>query len=232
MIIRYNFKATKYIYCNMKIKYLLMFAILILLKMQSYGQTYISQKQSYYEKNNCIYVTGEKVVKINGNNFELDLPNQTEKYTGTFSSIKNETQNGEKIKVYYIDGGGLIVLRKDQILANLYATKFETSINYFLANYIEPTETEKLAIKKKNEEQVAKNIFESDKKIMGELTAQCIRDKKVRIGMIDEALPLILGSAKKINTTETATGKHKQFVYDKMYIYSENGIVTAIQTEE
>ena len=216
----------------MKIKYLLTFAILILLIMQSYGQTYISQKQSYYGKNDWIYVTGEKVVKINGNNFELELPNQTDKYTGTFSSIKDETQNGEKIKVYYIDGGGLIVLRKDQILANLYATKYKTAFNYFLSNYVEPTETEKLAIKKKNEEQVAKNIFEADKKIMGELTAQCIRDKKVRIGMIDEALPLILGSPTKINITETAKGIHKQYVYYQMYIYSENGKVTAIQTEK
>ncbi|MDP3445248.1 MAG: hypothetical protein Q8T08_20500, partial [Ignavibacteria bacterium] len=86
--------------------------------------------------------------------------------------------------------------------------------------------------KKKREIETEKSIFELNEKIFGEFTAICIKEKQVKIGMWDEALPLILGTPKKINTTETANGISRQYVYYKMYIYSVNGKVTTIQREE
>lgn len=50
------------------------------------------------------------------------------------------------------------------------------------------------------------------------------------IGMTEsEVLASKWGSPKKRNETITATGKREQWVYDKGYIYFENGYVTAIQ---
>ena len=65
----------------------------------------------------------------------------------------------------------------------------------------------------------------------GELTANCIRDKKIKPGMKEIGIILIKGQPNKINTTETEHTISNQYVYDEMYVYTENGIVTTIQTE-
>ncbi|MCK9627511.1 MAG: hypothetical protein M0R37_02840 [Bacteroidales bacterium] len=216
----------------MKIKYLLTFAILMLLKMQSYGQTYISQKQSYYIDGKEVFFQGEKKI-ILGDTLIVEIPNHPTLY-GNITFDESSLKDG--YKTYKIKGGGLILIFKDQIIANLFDTKYKIAITYFLPineKGVLVTLQERKNIADKEYNKIEEELHNQYIKLYGELTADCIKDRKLRIGMKDAAIMFVLlKRAININTTETATGIHKQFVYDKMYIYSENGIVTAIQTEE
>lgn len=52
------------------------------------------------------------------------------------------------------------------------------------------------------------------------------------IGMTEtEVLNSTWGSPKKVNTTTTKYSIHKQWVYDRGYIYFDNGVVSSIQTK-
>lgn len=51
-----------------------------------------------------------------------------------------------------------------------------------------------------------------------------------KIGMTeDEVLNSTWGYPQKRNTSEFTNGTHEQWVYEKGYIYLDNGIVTSIQ---
>ncbi len=213
----------------MKTKLTLLFALL--LNLTIIAQTFISQKQSYFGDNGKIIIEGERKVIIDGGKFSMLLPNNTE-FKGTLKFTSEKIVNGFNQKIYNIDGDGLIVLNEDNVFANLYATRYETAITYFLENYVELTEEEKLKEKAERDRKVAEFSLKTDIKIFGELTAKCIQDKKVRPGMKEVALVLILGQPKSINKTETMDGVTKQYVYENKYIYTENGIVTTIQSEE
>lgn len=74
-------------------------------------------------------------------------------------------------------------------------------------------------------------IYEANVKAYGVITAGCIRDQEIRVGMEEEGLKLInRHSLRKVNRTETMYGVRKQYVYyGNMYVYVDDGIVTAIQ---
>ena len=59
------------------------------------------------------------------------------------------------------------------------------------------------------------------------------QERKVSIGMSELALLASLGQPTKRNVSEYASGTHVQWVYwqGSMYVYTENGVVTSIQSE-
>lgn len=203
-----------------------------------YSQSYISNKQSFnrdYSKDYIDYI-GERIIVIKGNIIEIDLPNaENSKFIGKVNK-KSETKNSYGVTgtVYYFEGGGLIVVYPDQIYANLSATFVKGGIQYFLPNYIEPTAEQKKEADRIAKIETEKSKYDIDVKIYGKFTADCIRDQEIRAGMKEAALILIDSNIwEKINKIVTSSGVRKQYVYpNNKYVYVENGIVTAIQTEE
>jgi hypothetical protein len=59
--------------------------------------------------------------------------------------------------------------------------------------------------------------------------ADAIEGRKIFIGMREGAARCSWGSADKVNRTITARGTDLQIIYGETYVYTENGIVTAIQ---
>ena len=67
---------------------------------------------------------------------------------------------------------------------------------------------------------------------------ETIRVRKIQIGMSEASLLASWGRAEDVNKTIGSFGVHKQHVYsrgrkigDEQYVYTENGIVTTIQTD-
>jgi hypothetical protein len=62
--------------------------------------------------------------------------------------------------------------------------------------------------------------------------AACTRKGGVSIGMTKaQVIASCWGKPQNINTTATANGIHEQWVYGGGYVYLDNGVVTAVQTE-
>lgn len=216
----------------MKLHLRLLTLIFILGTFSLTAQTYISKKQSYYgdDPDKEIFVTGERKIIINENNFQIDLPDEP-LFKGTYTLTTNVLQDGFKQLVYKIDGGGLFAVNKDNVFVNLYATHDKGYV-FYLDNYVEPTKEEKRIAKEEIDKKVALSLYKTHVKLFGEFTADCIKIKKVKPGMKEIAIVLILGQPNSINKTETMNSISKQYVYDNMYVYSDNGIVTTIQTEQ
>ncbi len=186
------------------------------------AQKYISNRQSYMEGNSSksIYLDETRYIRINGNQFEVELPDNS-LLKGTLTLISDETKDGKRIIVYKTDKGCILVINSDNIFLNLYKTN-DIAYTYYLDNYIEPTEKEKQEIKEKTE-------YEIHVKQYGKLSADCIKDGVIRIGMSGLAVLLVKGTPLAINQTETENLITEQLVYNDMYIYLENGTVSAIQ---
>lgn len=56
-----------------------------------------------------------------------------------------------------------------------------------------------------------------------------VKRHEIKIGMPENCIIPCVGQPNKINTSEYSFGTYKQYVYDNMYIYVENGKVTSIQ---
>ena len=204
-----------------------------------FSQTYISNKQHYSKKSSYDYTeyTGDRKITIKGNIVEIEL-------TDSENSIFNGKVNKKAIdkdsygasgSIYYFEGGGVIAVYPTYIFANLDGTSVGAAITYYFPNYTEP-----LADQKKEAERVAKvkaekSMYDMYVELYGKFTADCIRDQEIRIGMKEEALvhiPKRLIMWEKINKIETSSGVRKQYVYpNNKYVYVENGVVTAIQSE-
>lgn len=195
-----------------------------------FSQTFISNLQSYYdvEKSETIYIKDKRIIKIKVPNFSVELPDNSE-LKGTLTFWEDEIKDGFKVKSYKIDGGGVIAVFRDNVFFNLSATH-DIAYSFYLDNFIEPTEEDKKIEKEERNRKVAESVYQTEVKIFGKLTADCIRNKRVKPGMKEVALPLILGQPNSINTTETLYGTTKQYVYDNKFVYVEKGIVTSIQT--
>lgn len=70
---------------------------------------------------------------------------------------------------------------------------------------------------------------ENYRKTFGSDNFDLILKRKVKIGFTKEMCRLSWGEPKDINETLTAGNKSEQWVYDKNYLYFDNGAVTAIQ---
>lgn len=197
-----------------------------------FSQTFISNMQSYYdvEKSETIYIKDKRIISINEPNFSVELPDNSE-LKGTLTFWEEKIKDGFKVKSYKIDGGGVIAVFKDNVFFNLHATQ-DIAYSFYLDNFIEPTEAEKKKEKEERNKKVAESIYQTHIKMFGRLTADCIRNVRVRPGMKEVALPLVLGHPNSINTTETLYSTTKQYVYDNKFVYVEKGIVTSIQTHQ
>jgi hypothetical protein len=195
--------------------------IFLLLCNLSSSQTFQSARQSYYDKQlkSEVFVEENRKLVIENDSFYVELPNYPD-LKGTLKlSSEKQKESGFVTKVYKINNGDLIWVN-------------ETIFTLYLDNYKKPTVEETKAINAK----VAKNVkdikFKTQVEFFGEFTAQCIRDNQIKPGMKEAGIILLKGRPNKINKTETMRTVSKQYVYDDMYIYTENGIVTTIQTEE
>lgn len=68
------------------------------------------------------------------------------------------------------------------------------------------------------------------KKKYGEVGGEMAYYGKPWIGMSGSAAVDMFGQPKSINTTKMEGYKGDQWVYDNMYLYFDNGVLTAIQT--
>jgi hypothetical protein len=217
----------------MNIRLLLPSIISLFISSFIFSQTYESNKQSYFNKDSGeeIFVNGKSTLTIENNEFSVNLPNDFQ-LNGTLKfSSKKTTGTGFIQKVYKIDGGGLIAINEDNLFLNLGATH-NTAYTLFLGNHIDPSEKEKKEKKERIEKAAEEFLYKSHTEIFGKLTADCIREGKVKPGMKEIAILLIKGQPLKINKTETSNSISNQYVYDKMYIYTVNRVVTTIQTEQ
>ena len=187
------------------------------------SQDYISNKQRYLlgYGTEFIEIEQQKKVTINGGNLVAELPNgETFKSEIIFRKIqKNGLKEG---KLYDAGESNILVVYHDEIFLNING---EIATTYLLTNYELNPEQEKA-----KKAQGEKDAYESHVEVYGKLTADCIKDKKIEIGMICMGVFDILGQPKSINTTETTNGLKQQFVYPNMNIYTEGKFVTAIQT--
>jgi len=205
-------------------KYLITLIFSILIIFSAYdlnAQKFISKRQHYITNDSeGEYKDKPRVILITGNKFEIELPNDII-LKGTLTLISDETKAGKIINSFKTDKECILVVNEDNIFLNLFKTD-GIAYTFYLDNYIEPTEEEK---QKTNEEIEYKLNVE----LYGKFTADCIKEGKVKPGMDGVAVLLILGTPEVINQTETENIISEQLVYDDMYVYLENGKVTAIQ---
>ena len=218
----------------MKTSYtILILVVFQLLVLHTSAQTFISQKQEIYtfKTQKTISVIGERKIVIEGNNFDMDLPNG-EKLKGTLKFISDQVKrNGFVEKIYSTNAGVSIYLDFNKVLV-ITDEKPWIAYSFLLANYIKPTEEELILDQQWDDQQIEKRRFKNDVKYYGEFTAKCIQDKKVRPMMKELAITEILGEPISVNKTVTINMIRRQYVYKDTYIYTENGIVTTIQTKE
>ena len=186
------------------------------------SQEFISYKQNSitgYETKSNDY-SGKRIVKIDGNFIKVELPDNTNYHAG-IKSKSTEVRSGKKGLIYTTNDNCIVYVRFDNIFMNL--EKFNKNYyTYYLPNYIKPSQEEierdSIAAKHKI------NVY-----LYGEFTAECIKQKKVKPGMAGSAVTVILGIPKAINQTESKNLIQEQLVYDNIYVYLENGIVTVVQ---
>lgn len=196
--------------------------ITLLFFVSAFSQTYVSEKQSFvfleketdYEK----IFNEKRIFIIDKNTYTIEMPdNKT--ITGKFKKVKLEKTNDNK---YEMEEGGFFQITNEKICMNLYSTDYKCIVNFYIGNGYE-IETKRRA------KDLIESSYQSHKKLFGDFTAQCIKEKKVKIGMKGIAIVLILGQPNEINETETENDISKQWVYENLYIYTDNGIVTVIQ---
>ena len=197
------------------------FSVMILIS-SVFSQEYNSNKQSYllgYDTEFIDKVQLKKVI-IKENKIYAELPNgEIFNSDITFNSTKiNGLKQG---KMYDVGESNILVVYEDEIFLNVNGVVAAT---YYLDNYSSNNKQEQA-----EQEQAKQYEYDLHLKLYGKLTADCIRDKNIKIGMNYMGIFDILGEPNSTNTTETANGLKQQFVYSNMYIYSEGQFVIAIQ---
>lgn len=219
----------------MNLKTIFLLKLILCIGISAFSQTYVSQKSSYFDPETFdqIFVDGEKKIIIDSSKFSLTLPPNNVEFSGTFKrEMSNSNDEGKSHEILKIDGGGLIDFGDDLIWVNLFATEFNNGYTFYLENWVEPTEEEKRIAKEESDKRVAENSHKTDIELFGKFTADCIKNKIIKIGMDEIAIPIILGQPNSINITETLTEISKQYVFDNQYVYTKNGKVTTIQTSK
>jgi hypothetical protein len=116
-------------------------------------------------------------------------------------------------------------------------------VYYVHLNGIAETEEYKAYWIKKNEE---KRIIEKQREIaeqksgrlqkltkeFGSENAYKIINKKIWIGMTDSMAKESIGSPKNINRDTYSSGIHEQWVYERRYLYFENGVLKSWQDQK
>ena len=207
----------------MKLNFIIKIITLLLICSKAYSQTYVSEKQTYYfaekEIDNEKIFNDNRTFIVSEDTYFIEMPDN-KIITGRFKKVKIEETNEYK---YEMEKGGFFQIGDEKIFMNLYKTDYKCIVNFYLDNGYEID-------KKKRNETVTENNYQSNIRVFGEFTAKCIKDKEVRVGMKRIAIVLILGQPNEINETETKSMLSEQWVYENQYVYTENGIVTTIQT--
>jgi hypothetical protein len=146
-----------------------------------------------------------------------------------FSGNYEKTIDEKTKEVIYIIKGGLFQILDEKVFFNLMGTKYKCFISYWTNNKAYEINEVK---KSKRETEFEKEEYDKDVKLFGKFAANCLKEKKIKIGLKKDFVIVILGRPLNKNITETKYNYSEQWVYDNKYVYFKNGIVTAIQTSE
>jgi len=171
----------------------------------------------------------------------------------TDSTLKSTVRKGAKLKKNPDVYGELItVLSEDKEVAILdyidgyfgvctdsicgYMSDLWINKNDKINEFIRQKEEEKKEFERLENEQKLKKQkaewAELEKKYIkkyGQTTYNKLKQGYYWIGMTREMATISLGSPKDINRTVGSWGVHEQWVYDSIYLYFENGILTSYQ---
>jgi len=105
----------------------------------------------------------------------------------------------------------------------------EESILLYLGKFLD--EEQEAYISKRDKEE--KQYFEAQKKKMlkkyGKYWGKLVAEGQLEIGMTKQMCRDSWGEPEDINTTSTRYGTHEQWVYTTIYVYFDNGKISAIQ---
>jgi len=105
----------------------------------------------------------------------------------------------------------------------------EERLPLYLGKFLLPTQQEYIAKREKE----TKQYFTNQKKRMivkyGKYWGKLVGEGKLEIGMTKQMCIDSWGEPESINRTSTRYGNHEQWVYTTIYVYFDNGKISAIQ---
>jgi hypothetical protein len=186
-----------------------------------FGQKFISNYQESIigTKPAVVFKNNARVLIIENGFFDIELPKRG-KLTGSLTLESEEEINGFKKQVFKTDQDCILVIEENLIFLNLFRTD-DMAHTFFLENYIEPSESEK--VKKAKESEYKVNL-----ELWGKFTADCLKEGIIKPGMIGTAALLFLGTPSDLIEIETKSGIVSHLVYENMDVFIENNIVSSI----
>lgn len=189
-----------------------------------YSQKYESDRQDYmgdrfkdHKANNS-----HKIIFVKNDSLIADIyGSEVLKTKITFK--ENKDYHGKPGRIYNIQGGGIISIFTDEIFLNL-ASK-DCAINYYLINYKEPTPEQQVAIDKENEQ----SAYELNVRLHGKMSADCVRNKTIKVGLSYTCIRDILGEPISEIITHTGTTITSRMDYSDFIIYTDMLKVTTFQ---
>lgn len=196
------------------------------------SQDFISHTQSYYspKHHEDIYINKTLRISLTDDEYWLEWPDG-QVLSGGLSLYSDTVLNGEPVKIYVTDKKCPISVFNDHIFVNFYRTHDQYYV-YHLDNYIFPTEEEKKKMKEENLQAAEKMEYEANVELFGEFAADCIKQGVVKPGLTEAVVVLIKGEPIRINKMVVRNLEVRQFVYEDMYIYVDDGVVSSIQRSE
>lgn len=105
----------------------------------------------------------------------------------------------------------------------------EERLPLYLGKFLDPTQQEYIAKREKE----TKQYFANQKKRMiakyGKYWGKLVAEGQLEIGMTKQMCRDSWGEPESINRTSTRYGNHEQWVYTTIYVYFDNGKISAIQ---
>lgn len=139
------------------------------------------------------------------------------------------------------EGAPIIVYKESEDLASFYEVEYKNMKGYLKENCIAVNADMQILLSEKaarleaqKKEKAQLDSLENAKyeRLQRERFGKWysfVKRKEVVIGMPEHCIPACLGTPEAINTSEFSFGKHAQYVYKNMYIYTTDGVIDAIQ---
>jgi hypothetical protein len=166
-----------------------------------------------------VFKNNARVLIIENGFFDVELPKRG-RLTGSLTLESEEEINGFKKQVFKTDQDCILVIDENLIFLNLFRTD-DMAHTFFLENYVEPSESEK--IKKAKETEYTVNV-----EVYGKFTADCMKEGTIKPGMNGTAVLLVLGTPIDLIERETKSGFSSHLVYENLDVFIENNIVSSI----
>ena len=186
--------------------------------MIGFGQTvYTSNKQSYFTSNfDRIDQEANRKIIMFEDSVIIELFNGEKINSKTKFEQNQDDGKGNLGKRYSVDNyeSGLIVFYDKKIFLNIEIEGGQGSYYLSNSNHTFLTEEEKKI-------EAEELDYQTTKKLYGELTANCIREKRICIGMSWMGVFKILGEAKKQDTIKSSYKTSVILSYDDVTIYCE-----------